>query len=430
MKRVLCVSPHFIPTNASDMHRIRLALPYFEEFGWQPSVLSVDANYVELARDETIAATLPSDLLISSVKALPVSWTRRFGLGNLGLRAWPFLLREGCRMLSRERYDLIYFASTVFDAIPISRYWRWRYKVPVVVDLQDPWCNDFHHFNPGTGRPAKFWIDYRIKWLTERIGMPAADGITAVSHHYIETMHQRYPILERQPSQTIPFGGSEHDLAFVKSNGVKNPLFDPLDGDLHFVFAGVVPASWDTTLCALFRAFGKGVINNSLSSRLKLHFVGTQYAPGARPRLMTMAERYGVADMVSEHAVRLPYFQAMKIMLDANLLLLLGGTDSHYIPSKLFNYLMMDKPIFAILHQLSPGISLLDKLNIGWSVPFHETMTEKELSNQIFERLNRVLTMLDKPQRVDKRQLQPYTAKGMTEKICTLFDEVLTQQTH
>jgi hypothetical protein len=40
-RHVLIVSPHFPPTNAPDMQRVRMSLPHFHKFGWRASVLAV-----------------------------------------------------------------------------------------------------------------------------------------------------------------------------------------------------------------------------------------------------------------------------------------------------------------------------------------------------------------------------------------------------
>ena len=36
MRRVLIVSPSFPPISAADLHRVRMSLPYYREFGWEP----------------------------------------------------------------------------------------------------------------------------------------------------------------------------------------------------------------------------------------------------------------------------------------------------------------------------------------------------------------------------------------------------------
>ena len=51
MKNVLIISPRFPPLNAADHQRVRMALPYFREYDWEPTVLCVDAQFVEASQD-------------------------------------------------------------------------------------------------------------------------------------------------------------------------------------------------------------------------------------------------------------------------------------------------------------------------------------------------------------------------------------------
>ena len=62
MPTVLIVSPHFPPADAADMHRIRLSLPYFREFGWDPIILAVDPLYDECVQEKRFLETIPQDL--------------------------------------------------------------------------------------------------------------------------------------------------------------------------------------------------------------------------------------------------------------------------------------------------------------------------------------------------------------------------------
>ncbi len=122
-RRVLIVSPHFPPVNAPDHQRVRMSLPYFEEFGWRPTVLAVRADCVEGATlDPLLDRTVPAGTEVIRVGALPVRWTRRLaGWGDWRWRAWPFLWRAGSRTLARERFDLVYFSTTMFAAMASGR---------------------------------------------------------------------------------------------------------------------------------------------------------------------------------------------------------------------------------------------------------------------------------------------------------------------
>ncbi len=87
MKNLLIVSPHFPPINAADHQRVRMALPWLREFGWEATVLAVEPEYVEGVRDECLVKTLPADIRVVRTGALSAKWTRWFGVGSLAYRA-------------------------------------------------------------------------------------------------------------------------------------------------------------------------------------------------------------------------------------------------------------------------------------------------------------------------------------------------------
>ena len=62
MRNLLIVSPHFPPVDLPDMHRVRVSLPYFHEFGWQTTVLSVAPDFVEASREPLFLDRLPAEL--------------------------------------------------------------------------------------------------------------------------------------------------------------------------------------------------------------------------------------------------------------------------------------------------------------------------------------------------------------------------------
>jgi len=71
VKKVLIVSPHFAPTNAPDMQRARLALPYFKELGWEPVVLAVAPEFIEGGvLEPLLESTYPADTRIIRVKGI------------------------------------------------------------------------------------------------------------------------------------------------------------------------------------------------------------------------------------------------------------------------------------------------------------------------------------------------------------------------
>ena len=183
-RRVLVVSPHFPPVDTVDMHRVRLALPFLPEFGWEPVVLAVDPAHNRSTRDDSLLGTIPAGVEVVRTGALPWGLTRWAGVGSLGIRAFPHLLRAGSRILRKRGMDLVFFSTTEF-------FWRRRHGVPVVVDLQDPWVGEYHRARPGARAPRKHRFSRPLHARLERWTAPSISGILAVSPAYHERMRER-----------------------------------------------------------------------------------------------------------------------------------------------------------------------------------------------------------------------------------------------
>jgi len=62
-----------------------MSLPYFQEFGWEPHILTVRPDCVEGVHDPLLEQTVPSQISVIRTGALPVKHTKRVGLGSLSL---------------------------------------------------------------------------------------------------------------------------------------------------------------------------------------------------------------------------------------------------------------------------------------------------------------------------------------------------------
>jgi Glycosyl transferase 4-like domain len=422
MRNVLIVSPHFPPVNAPDMHRVRLSLPYFREFGWEPIVLTVDPRYVEGVSDELLMETFPKDVSVVRVPALSAKWTRKFGLGNLALRALPYLYAEGVRILQRGKIDLVYFSTTAFPAPVLGRLWKQRFGTRFVVDMQDLWATDYYRDHPGSAQPPKFWFADRLHRLTEPWTMAAVDGLISVSAAYIRTLQCRYPRLEDQPVLTLPFAASEQDMAVARRLTVRNRFFDSGDGWVHGVYVGRGGADMAHALRTIFQSFRIGLEQcPELFDRVRLHFIGTDYAPPgiAKKTIEPIAEEFQLGSRVQESPYRVSYFEALQLLLEADFLLVPGSDDPQYTASKIYPYIMAEKPLLGVFHAASSVCEILRRTRAGANFPLNG-------SPEDFCKLWRDLLQCRfvKPQ-TDWPAFAPYLAREMTHRQCDLFDRLV-----
>ena len=363
MRRVLIVSPHFPPTNAPDCQRVRMSLPYFRENGWKPVVLAVDAAGVAGPQDPLLASTVPGDIAIHRVGAMPDWWMRRVGVGNIAYRAWSRLKAAGDRLLREGNFELVYFSTTQFVATALGRHWRREFGVPFVVDIQDPWRTDYYE-RPGAPRPPGGW-KYRIaRWqaarLEERSWHDAA-GFVSVSDDYLAQLRARYAWFAAKPVAVIPFGAPELDYEFTRQHHDIAPAFSRQPGVVHLVSVGAVGPIMRTALEYLFAGLRNlRATAPEDATRLRLHFIGTSYAPGSRAELsvLPIAQACGVAELVREQPNRVGYFTAIQTMLAADAIIIPGSDDPAYNPSKLAACFLAQKPTLA----LTPAGSAMDRI--------------------------------------------------------------------
>src|SRR5258708_1347992 len=108
MKTVLIIAPQFSPCSYPPVHRIRHFTNHLDEFGWKPVLLSIEPEFMEEPADWEFQKLIPASLEIIRTKALPQRWTRRIGVGDIGLRSLPYHLKAARELCERRKIDLIF----------------------------------------------------------------------------------------------------------------------------------------------------------------------------------------------------------------------------------------------------------------------------------------------------------------------------------
>jgi hypothetical protein len=433
MKRLLLVSPHWLPASTPDLQRIRLSLPHYRAHGWEPIVLGVDTRDVEGALEPELTPSVPADIAVHRCRALPVALTRRFGLGNLGWRCLPELMATGERIIRRERIDLVMFSTTQFVTLLAARTWRERTGVPYVVDLQDPWRTSDYEL-PGAPRPPggrKYQFARLVAWALEETTFRHAAGFLSVSDIYLTTLRERYAWMRRRASACIPFGASPDDFALARRQP-RSPDegLSRAAGEVHLVSTGAAGPMLSGAVQRLFHAvrdFRKR--QPTAAARLRFHFIGSQYAPvgAATCQILPVAATFGVEDLVTEVPHRIGYLAALRRQEQADGLLLLGSHDPAYVPSKLAPYLISGRPLLALAAASGQLQQRLDELGAGCAVPWSPAAPLDATVPEISRFLEDALRGFAPPGRwtppVAAAHLH-YGAAALTAQQCRWFDQI------
>jgi Glycosyl transferase 4-like domain len=419
MKRVLFLSPRFPPTSAADHQRVRMCLPFLQEFGWSAVVLGVRPDRAGAVLDPLLARTVPEEVLVEWVPAWPETLTRRFGIGSLSFRSWTAIARAGQELLKSGAIDLVFFSTTEFPLLQFGPRWLRQFGVPYVVDIQDPWVSDYYSLHPEILPPGGRLKYAFSQWLARRAEprvIKEAAHIVCVSPAYPEMFRARYPALPADRFSVLPFGATELDIQVARSSAVSQSVFDPHDGKEHWVYTGRGGPDMAFALRAFFTALKRVADKDpSWRQRLKIHFIGTDYAPAH-------LARKSVEHMVTEQPVRLPFFESLRCQCDAHALITPGSDDPGYTASKVYPLILTQKPWLAIFHERSSVVDVIRKTKAGTVVTFNSDK-ELEIASRAIEDEWFGRWPFASPA-TDWSAFEQYSARLMTKRLCRTFDDV------
>lgn len=426
-KNILIISPHFPPVNGADMHRVRHNVHYLGEFGWQATVICVDEQNVETSQDALLNISIPQSISVHKVKAFKSSWTRKLGLGALALRSLLFFFLKGNKILRSQKFDLVFFSTTQFPVLILGSYWKWRFGIPYMIDMQDPWHSEFYQDKPKNQRPPKYWFSYHLNKFLEPIAMHKVDGIISVSKGYADMLQERYPNIKQKNCVVIPFGAFEKDFEIASS--INNSPFQQQPSEISMTYIGRGGADMSMALNIIFEGFKLGLTKDfSLFSKVKFYFLGTSYAKAGSgvKTIEPIAKNVGIESYVFEETDRMPYFESLKRLTMSDILLIPGSSDPNYTASKLYPYILAKKPILAVFSLTSSVLEVLTKTSAGNVITYNVHHLELEKCAELFYQiLKQTLEKLPFEPPTNWKAFKPYTAKEMTKKQVDFFTKIL-----
>jgi hypothetical protein len=163
------------------------------------------------------------------------------------------------------------------------------------------------------------------------------------------------------------------------------------------------------------------------AERLRLCFVGTNYAPQGRTYKLVepVAHEQGVSDLVEEISERIPYFETLSLYQAADAILLIGSIHADYTASKLITCVLSKKPILALFHRRSLVAKIASQFSNVFLATFEETPAEPGFRAQVARGMDWLRAPKFEASELDA-QLRPYLADESTRRQCAIFDSVLS----
>lgn len=426
MKHVAIVNPEFAPSSLPPALRVRLFARHLPAFGWKPTVVTVHPSYYEQATDAENERLLGPDLDVRRTKALPARWTRRVGFGDLGGRALWHQWWQLRSLAARERLDAVLVPVPPFLTMLLGRLLRQSHGVPYVVDYSDPWVTDDWRRQPVDQRlPKRAWAD-RVARLVEPFALRRVARIVGVSSGTVAMVAARYPWLSDRVGGEIPFGGEREDFRWIRDHPREQRVFRPGGGMFHVTAASALTPPMYPVVRAIFQAVSLGLSRlPELFGRLRVHFVGTSYVGAGTMQALPLARRFGLDQVVDEHPARVPYLTSLQLLLDSDALLAIGMVLPHYTASKVYSYLLAERPILAVLHEESSAAAVLRELGTARLVTFGRASEPEQEVERIFGALADLLR--EGPGRtvpLGEDAFEPHSARAMTRRLAQVLDEI------
>lgn len=220
----------------------------------------------------------------------------------------------------------------------------------------------------------------------------------------------------------MTFGAAVRDFTLLSEINITSSIqFDT--SKINIVYVGRGGHDIKESISVIFQAF-KNLLNaNEEFKKCHFWFIGTSYAPDGlgKKSIETIARAFGIEVFVTEMTDRIPYFEALSLLLKSDAIIIPGSNDKNYTASKLYPNILAKKPLLCVFHSNSSVVEIVNDLNAGHVVLFDQENAVDHCENA----LNEIIANLPSIPKTDWGKFESFTASAMTKQQCLFFDIVL-----
>lgn len=432
MKQILIIAYYFPPSGGSGVQRVLKFAKYLPENGWQPTILTVDPAYAAYPdHDESLVEDVPKDIKVVRTRSWdPYSFYARLqgrrkqdmiGTGfvrepankgrisrlALWLRAnlflpdarvgWvPFAAPAAGRLIRKERYHALLTSGPPHSVHLVGRRLRRRFGVPWVVDMRDPWTDQWPNQVMPQTRLAR-----QVDAMFERSVLKEADAVVSVSDGVGEGLQTKAPI---KRYETITNGFDSADIP---------PTTWVRREDESFTLTYVGTLYGPRHVPALVQALA----NVARERRVRVQFVGR-----VDEAVLQAYREAGLGEIL--HVVPyVPHAEAIGYMRVANVLLVIIDRVAHnrgIAPAKMYEYLALGKPILCIGPTDGDSATILSKTRGGVVIDYDDVNGIQAFLTMHADGVSRG----EAPESPDHEAVQTYDRRFLTRRLASLLDRI------
>ena len=378
MKKVLIIVFEFPPLGSGGVIRCTKYVKYLRSFGWEPVILTIDErSQPDSPRDYSLLQELPDDLeihrtpyvdfddifqkevhssiLLNVYQSIDSNFPGIFGFAkpDKNITWFPHALEKANEIVKKGGIDLIYTDSPPNSTALLGYKLKETFGIPWVADFRDPWSlDDLAYENLGDryhqgGR--------KLDMLLERIIMEKCDRIIVVS----EKLRQNYLDhleFKRDQISVIANGYDEDDFKNITAIEDNKQVF-------KIKYMGSFYGSYNPTV---FLEALHGLITKHQIDDIRFYVIG-HGSHWIRQNLerLNLNELEPFLDLEGHIESK----QCLAKMLDSDLLLAVSPSKIDYnVPQKIYAYMRIGIPIFAVMPENGEAVKIIRTSNAGYVV--------------------------------------------------------------
>jgi len=363
----------------SGVQRIAKFIKYLPQYGWKPTVLTVqprgyyafdpsllaeaEQGGAEIVRTNPLDATrlfrkqkvvkMPSEgmrkfmQLIGDTFLIPdtkIGWKRR-------------AVKVGSGLLRSKHFDLIFATAPPQTDFLVGHALKKRFRVPLVLEYRDAWLEYPFKFYP---TPLHRWAHYRL----EKRVVKDSDRVIVTHRRIKEDLLRRYRFLGYHDVPIISQGYDPEDFgghSTAKKRGTQRMRIT----HAGTFYGGRAPTTLIKTLHALFQQ------SPSLRGRIELCFVGN-----VRDEDRALVKKLGLQNEVVFTGY-VEHRECTRLLQDSDVLWFVNDNDRSS-PGKLYEYFGARKPILA---SVVDGYTkqLIEESQAAWIVPLRDAEAHRRV---------------------------------------------------